>query len=119
MLYEILGCQTLGEFFLAVFYLIVGLTVSTLISTTKRDQSSTATPEKFSFTFLIADNWKRYVLNILLIYVTVRFYPDIFDGNKLTPWLAIGLGLAWDRVINLVKQKTELLNVDRSKINPT
>lgn len=94
---HILGEADVAHWIGAIFFACVGVTISLLISSSKRDASSPGTPYKFSFWYLVFDNGKRIALSMLLIFVTLRFSQDIL-GAQLTMYLALGIGLAFDRL---------------------
>lgn len=97
------------------FYALAGMSVMLLYTAANRNPGTPTTPYKFNLGFLLLDNWKRIVLNLLLIFITVRFYPDIF-GKPITPFLALIAGLAYDKIFQLIKDNTGILQVDRSKL---
>lgn len=113
MFKDFFGTETPQQFFVMLFFCFVGVTISLLFNASNRNANSPETPYHFDIWFLIKDNWKRVVLNLLLIYVTIRFYPDVFDGKQLTPFLALGIGIGWDRLAQFIKEKTGLLNIKR------
>lgn len=104
----LLGGQTAGAFFALFFYALLGALVSSLLQTTGRDVNSSATPKHFSWTFFLADNWKRYLTGLLLIYICLRFGPELFDVEITTFW-ALAIGLCNDKIAQIVKDKTNLL----------
>jgi hypothetical protein len=107
--------DSLSAFLSSIFFCLIGFTISLLLSTTSRDVNSDRTPAHFDFVFFIKDNWKRFVLNTLLIYVAVRFYGDIVGGAPLTPFVALSMGIGFDRIVSLIKSKTQLLDTKDKK----
>lgn len=98
-------------------YALLGMVISLLLHSSNRDQSSTATPYKFSMLFLLLDNWKRILLNLLALFAAVRFYPDLF-GNPINPFLSFGIGLGFDKLLQMLKDKAGFMQVNRDKITP-
>lgn len=104
----LLGGQTASAFAALLFFALLGAAISMLLHTTKRDPNSTATPIRFSWLFFIEDNWKRAITSLLLIYVALRFTPDII-GVTINEFWAIAIGLCNDKLAELIKDKTNIL----------
>lgn len=104
----LLGGQTAGVFFALFFYALLGALISSLLQTTGRDVNSIATPKHFSWQFFFSDNWKRYLTGFLLIYVSLRFGPELFSVDITTFW-ALVIGLGNDKIAQIIKDKTNLL----------
>ena len=85
---HILGPGDPSYFIAAVFYAAIGIIVSLLFSSTKRDQSKPETPNTFSWYYLLWDNAKRIVLSVLLVLITLRFSRE-FIGADLTMFTAL------------------------------
>lgn len=89
---------------------LIGIALSLLLFTTKRDPMSDRTPIEFSWKFFWNDNLKRVLksiaLTILVLFVTIRFSQEIM-GQKLTMFYAFSLGLGLDKVIETIKKKKE------------
>lgn len=116
MLQKLIGSVDAQTFFASFLFALIGVALSLLLQTTKRDVRSDNTPFAFSWKFLLKDNIRRIIAGILIIYVAIRFYPDWF-GEPMTDFLALGVGLAIDKVAEIIKNRTNLLSVDRDKIN--
>lgn len=96
-----------------------------LIDSTKRDQASKSTPVKFSFWFLIKDNWKTILLTALAVLVSLRFapilFPDQFSSENLSSplgtdkWLfgSLLIGLLYNTLLQIWKQKADFLKAKR------
>lgn len=116
MIQKLIGSVDPQTFFASFLFALIGVALSLLLQTTKRDVRSDNTPFAFSWKFLLKDNIRRIIAGILIIYVAIRFYPDWF-GEPMTDFLALGVGLAIDKVAEIIKNRTNLLSVDRDKIN--
>jgi hypothetical protein len=116
MLHKIIGSNDPGSFAAAIFFAFVGVVLSLLLQTTKRDINADSTPFDFSWKFLLSDNVKRIATTLLLIYIAIRFYPDLF-GKPINEYLALGVGLALDKIAEVIKNASAVLQVNRNKIN--
>lgn len=115
MLQKLLGSNDLSTFLVTFFFALIGVALSLLWHTTSRDIRSTDTPFAFSWSFLLSDNIKRIITGVILIYIAIRFYPDLF-GKPVTEYLAFGIGLGLDKIAEVIKNKTTILDVDRDKL---
>jgi hypothetical protein len=104
----LLGGQTPSLFFALMFFALLGALLSLLLQTTNRDVYSNSTPRHFSWVFFITDNWKRALTGLLLIYVSLRFAPELF-GWQISNFWAIVIGLGNDKIAQVIKDKTNLL----------
>ncbi len=102
-------------FFASFFFALIGVAISLLVHTTQRDVRSNNTPFAFSWSFLLKDNMRRIIAGLLVIYVAIRFHPDLF-GEPITDWKSLGVGLVVDKLAELIKNHTPLLSVNRDKI---
>jgi hypothetical protein len=121
----ILGFLSLGEFLAMCFFATVGIAISLLIDSQKRDQNSIRTPQKFSWLFLLKDNWKTIVLTALVVLMTLRFvtsfFPDQFvDGDLGSPqgiekWMfgSLLIGVFFNQLIQIWKKRAAWLQVDK------
>ena len=106
-----------GTMFSALFvFAMIGVAINLLLHANTRDQNSPNTPVKFSFKFLLADNWKRILLALLLIYVSIRFTSlifaiDVTGNNELYLFSAVIIGFAYDKLGEILKEKTDFLKV--------
>lgn len=112
-------------FFAMVAFAAVGVIVALLIDSTRRNKSSKSTPEKFSFWFLIKDNWKTILLAALAVLLTLRFapflFPDQFTQENLSSpmgvekWLfgSVIIGLLYNTLLQIWKQKADILKAKR------
>lgn len=112
-----LGATDSWQFLILIAYALIGVAVNLLYNAADRNPANPTTPYHFSLSFLTLDNLKRLVLNLILIFLSVRFYPDLF-GKPISPFLATGVGFIYDKIMEVIKNKTELLSVNRTKIIP-
>jgi hypothetical protein len=104
----LLGNQSASAFAALVFFALLGALLSMLLHTTRRDVLHSATPIRFSWRFFIQDNWKRAITSLILIYLALRFTPEIF-GIEVNEFWAIAIGLCNDKLAELIKNKTNIL----------
>lgn len=72
LLERLLGTTDI-TYLLAIFlFAMIGVAISLLIHATNRKEG-----KKFNLFILLSDNWKRILLNFLLIVVTIRFCNEI------------------------------------------
>ena len=91
------------------FFASVGVFLSILLQTTKRDVPAPQTPVQFSWSFLWSDNSRRVYTAITVIYIALRFAPDLF-GFNMNEYLAFGVGFGSDKLAQLIKDKTNILD---------
>lgn len=101
---HILGTGDITKFIACVFFALVGTVISLLVHASNRNKNSTKTPYKFSFVFLIADNWQRIMLNLLLILVTIRFCKEI-TGLELNMFVSLLIGISYDKIGEYLRNK--------------
>ena len=117
-----------GQFMGLIVWALIGATVWLLIQGSKGAQkSNNNTPLKFHVVFLIADNWKRMLLTLLLIFAFIRFYnyatvhvPAEYSFIVGLPKELVSLffGFLLDIISQKIKSKLPMLQVDRSKLMP-
>jgi len=104
----LIGDQTAIQFAGLVFFALMGIALSLLIQTTKRDITSMNTPYSFSWSFLFSDNAKRIAASCILVYLSLRFTKDIFNV-EINNFFAACIGLSFDRLAQFLKDKTNIL----------
>jgi len=114
-LYSIVTGETTADIFLGfVFFALIGISLSLLWQTSKRDALSPNTPTEFNFWFMLTDNAKRLTATILTVYIALRFTPEIFNVT-LTNFWALTIGLGVDKIAEYIKNKTSLLDVKQAR----
>lgn len=104
----ILGNQTPTQFCALLFFALLAAALSLLLQTTKRDIDSENTPLHFSWQFLWQDNIKRIVTSLILIYVAIRFTPQLF-GVEISDFWAFVIGFINDKLAQFIKDKAGAL----------
>lgn len=91
------------ETFAALFIIaMLGVLFSLLIHTTNRDVYSQNSPVRFSFIYMLKDNFSRIFLNIFACVVLIRFCKEL-TGKDLNDWVAFMLGMTLDKIMELLK----------------
>jgi hypothetical protein len=106
---ELLGSLDPSLFVAAFIAALVGVLFTLLVGSTLRSVKSVNSPEDFSWSYLLSDNAKRIYANILVIIVTLRFMPEVL-GVELSVWKGFIVGVSYDALALIVKQKTKLLD---------
>ena len=121
----LLGFIPASLFLAMIFFASIGVFMALLVDAQKRNQNSTSTPVKFSFLFLLKDNWKTILLTALAVLITLRFagsvFPDQFTNDDLASplgkekWLfgSLLIGFLYNSLLQFLKEKSELLKVKR------
>ena len=112
----LLGYVSLKMFLVMLLFATLGIIVSLLIDSQRRNQSSKNTPQYFSWAFLLRDNWKTIAMTVLIVILTLRFatsfFPAQFSGDDLaTPsgsekWFfgSLVIGLCFNQLIQVWKK---------------
>lgn len=116
MLQKIIGSNDLSSFAAAIFFALIGVFLSLLLQTTSRDINAKSTPFHFSWSFFLADNVKRIIAGLVMIFIAIRFYPEMF-GKPIDEYLAFLIGMGLDKVAEILKNASGILQVNRNKIN--
>lgn len=102
-LQQILGTTDTATFSANAFFALVGALISLLVHANTRDKDGTDIQSQFSWKVLLQSNVQRIGLNILLVYVSLRFCEDL-TGWELTPIVALGIGVSYDQLGALLKR---------------
>jgi len=125
---SILGTEVShGTFAALLFWGFVGALIKLLLHARQgvSDQNN-GTPEKFSFLFLFADNYKRLLLGAMLMFVFIRFYnfamtyiPEsyAFVSNFPREVVVVLAGFLLDYGIQVLKSKYPAFQVSRTPIS--
>lgn len=105
----ILGDIDPGLFTAAFIFACIGILLTLLLGTTVRDVKSDSSPQHFSWKYLWSDNTKRIIANVICVLLTLRFMPEVM-GIELSVWKGLIVGLSWDTLFLIIKQKTSILD---------
>lgn len=101
-----LGNQDPSTYAAYFLFALIGAIISLYVKSLKRDKSSTNTPVKFSWGFLITDNLMRLLAGFLLSFLAFRFSTE-FIGAEVTMWAAVLIGASTDRLAGLFQALQE------------
>jgi hypothetical protein len=89
------------------FFAIIGVALNLLYNANRRDQESLDTPVKYSSWFLIKDNRRRLYMDVICLFISIRFLPLIItiDITKQELWLfgAFIVGFGFDKLFERLK----------------
>jgi hypothetical protein len=109
----LVGDLGIAKFTAAFIFATIGVMLSLLWSTTKRDPLSDKSPTNFSWNFFWNDNTKRLLKSILstilTVFVSIRFMKDLL-GVEFSMVGAFLIGLFLDRIVLLIKKKKDSFN---------
>lgn len=107
----VLGDKSPGFYMGAFFFTLLALYVSLWSHSRKRNPASPNTPAQFSLLFLVWDNFKRIVVNLIVMFLFYRFTP------AMSMTLAVGIGFflsfGVDKAIQYLKSRYNFLNMNR------
>ncbi len=99
----LIGTENYYEFFIGLFFLIVGILLSLQLHANSRDIHSPRTAMHFSYRFLFNDNVKRLLLSIVLSIIVYRFSNHFFSMNDRM-FVAFIIGFSFDKLAQKAKE---------------
>lgn len=96
------GEGSIISFVVALMFAYLAAFVLMLIGAVERDPNSEWTPFCWSWQWFLKDNLARIVLNIIIIFIGVRFVKEIM-GSERTMYASFVVGLGVDKIINFIK----------------
>lgn len=105
---RLLGTSNVLAVAFYLFWACVGIAISLFIHSTNRDPNSYTSPRKFSWSYLIRDNWKRVALDALLVIVALRFSYDLL-GFQMSDFRALMIGVSFDKLGEYLQNKKILI----------
>jgi hypothetical protein len=102
---QIIGMQDPVLFAISYAFGLLGVILSLLWHTSRRNKSNKATPYNFSWRFLLKDNLQRIATSVLLLFIGIRFSKEII-GQDVTMYVALAIGLGLDKLSQMLKNKT-------------
>lgn len=104
----LLGSEDILKVVIYFIFAFIGATLTLLMEVRDRnkakDQKDSVVPikSKFDFIFMIQDNFRRMLTTFLLIFVFLRFLPEL-TGIELTHFTSFMIGLGSDKLSKLLK----------------
>lgn len=108
LMYYLIGTQDYYQFFVGLFFLLLGIFVSLMLHANSRYVHSSRSAVRFSYRFLFSDNTKRLLFSILLSVIIYRFAGNIFQIQD-NMYLAFLIGFSFDKIIQIFKDKFKIL----------
>ncbi len=104
----IFGGKGGGYYLAGAFFSFLAIILSIYLHSKKRDPQSPNTPVRFSFLFLMWDNFKRAVAGMILMFIIFR----IFDCSNVMVMIGVGffISLGVDKAIQWLMEKTDFMN---------
>jgi hypothetical protein len=114
MINILLGSLPLTSFIAAMIFALIGFGLQKRLSYNK-GKDSKRTPKEFSWKFWFKDNWDDILLQFAIIFVIVRFAPDlllyvypdavVFFERADTMAIYLVLGFLSTRITKVIKSK--------------
>lgn len=108
ILYHLLGTNDYALVLIGFVYAMIGVALSLLIHSTKRDPNKQNSPIKFSWNFFLKDNLIRIITGLILIMIFMRFTTELI-GKEPTVYSAFLIGFMSDKLIEILKSKIDLI----------
>ena len=108
----IFGNSTL-EFYISFYiFVVIGLILSMLLHLRgkKNRDAKQGKNFKFNIKYWLKDNFNRFVTNIIVVFILIRFYDELKEATnvqyELNMFLGFVAGTSLDRVIMFIRNKT-------------
>ena len=104
----ILGGKNGSYYIAGFFFSFLAILISLWQHSKTRDKASLNTPLKFSWTFLLWDNFKRICVTIIVMFILFR----MFDLSNVYAMIGVGFFVAFglDKAIQFLMEKTDFIN---------
>lgn len=106
---DLLGGIEPGVFFRFMFFATLGSYIGVQVDANYRDINSPYTPTAFSHKVMIKQNFTKFVNTALLIFIAVRFIPELWPSLKLNDFTAFLVGAAKDLIPTVIKNRRNIL----------
>lgn len=93
-------------FIACVWFAALGIAAALLVQSLFRNKKSEKTPKEFSWKFLFYDNWRKALLTVILVYLSIVFSYNLF-GLSMTTWVACLIGFGYDNLLKVWKDKRQ------------
>lgn len=95
-----LGTTDVPTYLAALTFALIGAILSLRRKANKRDELSNNTPIKFSWRFLLQDNFQQFFTGLLITFLAFRFSNE-FYGQDVTMMFALGIGFGGNELAGL------------------
>ena len=95
-----LGTTDVPTYLAALSFALIGAIISLRRKAGKRDELSQNTPIKFSWRFLLQDNFQQFFTGVLITFLAFRFSNE-FYGQNVTMIFALTIGFGANELAGL------------------
>ena len=99
-----MGNMTPVMFLVYLTWAYLGMFINLIIELSKRKPLSKASPKKLSGKYYLSDNWKRFLISLFLVPISILVFSELF-GMNITNERAMLLGLGADTIAEIYKRK--------------
>ena len=96
--------KSIGIWLAFVFVMSLGWLFMNVMNVKKRDVEGNKMPKKFSAWVFVLDNWKRGVVNLIGIWVYIRYVPS-FEPMAVASMAAFVVGGVWEKFLLAIRAK--------------
>ena len=96
--------KSIGVWCAFMFVMLLGWLFMNVMNVKKRDVQGDRMPVKFSITHFVLDNWKRVLVNLIGVWVYIRYVPA-FEPMAVASMAAFVVGGVWEKFLLAVRAK--------------
>jgi len=96
--------KTIGIWAAFIFVMGLGWLFMNIMNVKKRDVNGDNMPKEFSFWVFIVDNWKRAIVNLIGVWVYIRYVPA-FEPMAVASMAAFIIGGVWEKFLLAIRAK--------------
>lgn len=104
----LLGGLEVNLFIACLLFAGLGILLALTLQALFRNKYSETTPTVWSWKFWFLDNWRKALITIILVYISIVFSYQVFQV-EISTWFAFLIGLGFDNILKLVKNKKQEL----------
>ena len=110
-----LGTNDIALITSSLFFGYIGAIIILLIDISTRDPLTKYSPVEFDFKYFLKDNAARFVLNIILVFIFIRFLPE-FTNKPINQFNGLLIGIGSDMLAGKIKKSRKyIFDEDKSK----
>lgn len=99
-----MGNMNIMYFWVYLIWAYIGMVINLVFELNKRKPSSEKSPKKFDGKYYISDNWKRLIIAVILVPISILTFGGLF-GMEITNDRAMLLGLGADALAEIYKRR--------------